>query len=91
MDVPSPADDLPHALLPSVTGRYLVARATVADVAAVVALLRDDELGTARESATDHDLRLATSTPSSEIDGRPAPAARRGAPLLTARWWAPCS
>ena len=56
MDVPSITSDLPHAL-PVGDRTYLVDRATRGDVAAVVELLRDDELGTARESATDHDLR----------------------------------
>ena len=52
----SPAvDDLPHEL--RVGGHiYVVTRAVAADVAAVVALLRDDELGAARESVTTDDL-----------------------------------
>jgi GNAT superfamily N-acetyltransferase len=49
------ADDLPHELRVG-ERTYLVTRAGAADVAAVVALLRDDELGAAREPATADDL-----------------------------------
>jgi GNAT superfamily N-acetyltransferase len=56
VDLPSTTVDLPHPL--HVDGRhYVVDRATRADVAAVVSLLRDDVLGSARESAADDDLR----------------------------------
>ena len=55
MDLPSTAGHLPQPL--HVGERtYLVDRATRDDVAAVVALLRDDALGTARESGLDDDL-----------------------------------
>ena len=74
MDVPPITSDLPHAL-PIGDRTYLVDRATRGDVAAVVALLRDDELGTARESATDHDLRPYRDA-FDEIDIGPVEAAR---------------
>ena len=55
MDTAPAVDDLPHRL--RVGDRSsVVSRATPADVAAVVALLRDDELGAARESATTDDV-----------------------------------
>jgi GNAT superfamily N-acetyltransferase len=53
---PSPAaDDLPHELRVG-ERTYVVARSTVDDVPAVVALLHDDELGASRESVTSADL-----------------------------------
>jgi len=55
VDLPSTPGDLPHPL--HVGERtYLVDRATREDVAAVVALLSNDGLGTARESLPDGDL-----------------------------------
>jgi len=68
---PSPAaDDLPHEL--HVGERtFVVARSTVDDVPAIVALLHDDALGAARESVTTDDLRLAYRRAFDEIDADP--------------------
>ena len=65
-----PADDLPHEL--HVGERcYVVARGTVDDVPAVVALLRDDELGSTRESAPAAGLPLDYRRAFEEIDADP--------------------
>ena len=68
---PSPAaDDLPHELRVG-ERTYVVARSTVDDVPAVVALLHDDELGAARESVSAPDLRVVYRRAFEEIDADP--------------------
>ena len=69
MDSSHAVDFFPHAL--RVGGRtFVVDRARRGDVAAVVALLRDDELATAREAPADADLAPYLEA-FDEVDGDP--------------------